>query len=99
MGVFSNWCGFGGEGIAQHIVDVICQVHDEDYRVIQEEEGINPYLRFNWADAKMLSNLEEHAAQGFKEQIIKAGATAMWKMKRSFSNLLPGTQWERKLNT
>lgn len=81
MGILSNYCGFGGEGIPQHTVDEICAEHDRDYAAIQAK-GENPYLHFNWADKKMLQSLEKHSASGFREHILKLGATALWNVKK-----------------
>lgn len=81
MGLLSNYCGFGGDGIPQHKVDEICAEHDRDYATIQAA-GSNPYLHYNWADKKMLKSLEQHCAKGFRENVLKLGATALWKVKK-----------------
>ena len=91
MGLLSNYCGFGGSGIPQHTVDEICAEHDRDYGIIQQK-GENPYLKFNWADQKMLKALEQHTAKGVRETILKKAATALWTLKRSFANSPDSTQ-------
>ena len=46
-GLFSNYCGFGGEGPVQHEIDELCRIHDKDYGTIAES-GKNPYRAYNW---------------------------------------------------
>lgn len=84
MGLLSNYCGLGGQGIPQHTVDEICKEHDEDYAKIQAEHGVlAPYLRFNWADEKMMKKLSEHAPSGAKERILSSVAGNLWRAKQA----------------
>ena len=91
MGLFSNYCGFGGSGIPQHRVDKICQEHDDDYQII-EAQGQDPYWNFNWADEKMLDAISKVAHPSFKEKLIREVATMVWHSKKATFPSLPNLQ-------
>lgn len=57
-GIFSNYCGLGGEGPVRHEVDKLCKIHDEAYGEMQKK-GINPYLKWNDADSDFLAGLKK----------------------------------------
>lgn len=91
MGLFSNYCGFGGSGIPQHTIDEICKEHDEDYASIQAQ-GQDPYWNFNWADQKMLDAINKVAHPSFKEELIREVASFVWHSKKATFPSLPNLQ-------
>lgn len=89
--MFSNYCGFGGSGKIKHKVDAICKQHDDDYKQIQSEHGyITPYVKFNWADKKMLDALARvnPGDLEWKQRVLKSMAENLWNFKSKFSSEL-----------
>lgn len=83
-GLLSNYCGLGGSGPTQHLIDVLCKIHDRDYQKIITQ-GKNPYLTHNWADEKFLTALEKlNNKRNVKENILKFVATSFFNFKQRF---------------
>jgi hypothetical protein len=72
MGVFSNYCGLGGSGIPQHLIDSICEQHDRDYQQIIDKHGYAAaYLKFNWADKKFLDKVRAATPQDQRQRVLQ----------------------------
>ena len=91
-GWFSNYCGLGGYGIPQHVVDKICQQHDNDYNTIQQQRGtLWPYFNYNWADEVMLQKLRNRLKENGvdmiqRERIIGTIAQKFFAIKKHVAN-------------
>lgn len=85
MGLFSNYCGFGGSGRVQHPVDALCKKHDEEYGILQKH-NVNPYLSWNAADTnflKGLSQLKENG--GVRATLVKKFAQNLFQFKKELA--------------
>lgn len=89
MGIFSNYCGLGGSGPTQHVVDQLCKAHDEAYeRYIQA--GYSPYMAFNRADANFLDSLYKlKRYAGIREELVAQSAKGFFELKRVFASHIP----------
>lgn len=94
FGFFSNFCGPGGYGFPQHEVDKICQEHDKDYGIIMSL-GDNPYLHYNWADAKMQKALKKIGyGKGISEHVLGRISNSIWDFKKAVTSHLTNSQGE-----
>lgn len=96
-GIFSNFCGLGGKGIPQHLVDTLCEQHDDDYQDMMDN-NINPYLKYNWADKKFFEALQKVAPASLKERIVKYGANTFLHIKQAVSNYETPERTKRPLD-
>lgn len=91
-GILSNYCGLGGEGVARHDVDQLCEIHDRKYQRLIDE-GEDPYWRFNDADQEFLDGLERVIPKGIGETILQKAAQWFFVAKKALS---PGDTGEEQ---
>lgn len=95
-GIFSNYCGFGGEGVPQHLVDEACEQHDYDYGLIEALFGEDAaYEQWNWADDNFVETLRRIAPQSAKEHIVKRASQSVFAFKKA---IYPETKFDNPVS-
>lgn len=81
-GVFSNYCGLGGDGRTQHLVDEACKKHDAAYGILIAQ-GIDPYFKWNDADSEFVADLQKIHPGSIQELITWLGAMGYARAKEA----------------
>lgn len=90
-GLFSTFCGPGGSGLPKSIIDLICKEHDDNYGKIIEKHGkYAPYISFNWADQRMMDQIEKYQHQlNLPDTLVAHSAKLLWQLKKKYRSNNP----------
>lgn len=81
MGIFTNYCGLGGEGPLKNKVDALCKEHDNLYSKLLSQ-GRNPYTAFNEADQGFLDQLNKLSGDTTSGTLVSIVARKFFQLKR-----------------